>query len=231
MGAPPTCSSCKNRTVCLPRAFERPGRDAEELAYARKRVKRDDVLYRMGAPFESMYAVKSGFFESRTATADGRDQVTAFHLPGDIVGMDGIATGSYVVDVIALEDTEVCIIPCTRLDEPDVHRHVRNALSRELVRANGAMLSMGLMRAEERLAVFLLGLSQRLLALGYARDDFHLRMSRTDIGSYLGMSLETVSRILTRFRSAGLITVDQRHIRIVDMPRLQAITSPSARAA
>ena len=226
---PTHCSSCNLREVCLPcgLAGSAPAL-LEELVYTRKRVKRGESLYRVGSTFDSLYAVRSGFLKSRVVLEDGRDQVTGFHMAGEIVGMDGIGTDSHSADVIALEDSEVCVIPYGRLEEPQLQRQLHKVMSRELVRDQGVMMLLGTMRAEERLAAFLINLSQRFLARGYARDDFHLRMTRDEIGSYLGLSLETVSRLFSRFQDEELITVQQKHVCILDIPGLKAVMNREA---
>jgi len=226
---PTHCGACNLRELCLPCGLAGSAPELlEELAYTRRRVKRGETLYRAGAGFESLYAVRSGFFKSRLVLEDGRDQVTGFHMAGEIVGMDGIGTEAHTADVIALEDSEVCVIPYGRLEQPDMQRQLHKVMSRELVRDQGVMMLLGTMRAEERLAAFLLNLSQRFVARGYARDDFHLRMTREEIGSYLGLSLETVSRLFSRFQDDGLMTVQQKHIRILDIPGLKAMMSREA---
>jgi len=224
VGADPcgSCATCLVRATCLPQGLAQSPEALEGLGYGRKRVKRDELLCRMGAPVESLYAVRSGFFESRSVIEDGREQVTGFHMPGDIVGMDAIATGMHGTAVVALEDAEVCVIPLARLGQPEVQRHVQKAMTHELSRARGMLLSLGTLSAEERIAAFLVGFSRRMQALGYARDEFHLRMSREDIGSYLGMSLETACRILMRFHREGVIAVKQKRVRILDMAALAA---------
>jgi len=228
-GAANHCGVCKLRDVCLPSGLAESAPEVlEGLVYTRRRVKRGETLFRAGAGFESLYAVRSGFFKSRVILEDGRDQVTGFHMAGEVVGMDGIATENHTADVIALEDSEVCVLPYERLEEPGLLRQLHKLMSRELVRDQGVMMLLGTMRAEERLAAFLLGLSQRFLARGYSRDDFHLRMTREEIGSYLGLSLETVSRLFSRFQDDGLMTVQTKHIRILDIPGLQAMTSHDA---
>ena len=194
-----------------------------DSAFTRKRVKRDECLYRAGEVFESIYALLSGFFKSSVALEDGRNQVTGFHMAGEVVGMDGIGTERHTADLVALEDSEVCIIPYGRLEEAGLQRHLHKAMSRELVRGEGVMMLLGSMRAEERLAAFLLNLSQRFVARGFSPNEFHLRMTREEIGSYIGLSLETVSRLFSRFREDGLITVRQRHIRILDVTGLAAL--------
>ena len=202
----------------------------EEIVSTRRRVKRGDALYRAGDKFEALYAIRLGFLKSAVMSSDGREQVTSFHMSGDIVGLDGLASMVYSSDLIALEDTEVCILPFARLEElseemPTWSSHFQRLLAREIVRQNGVMLLLGSMHAEERLAAFILNLSQRFEQRGYSRSEFVLRMTRAEIGSYLGLKLETVSRVLSRFSHDGLIEVNQKHVRIFDPEGLRAIVS------
>ena len=224
---PTHCGACNLREVCLPCGLA--GSSAQELldnlVYTRKRVKRGDTLYRAGSAFEALYAVRSGFFKSRVVLPDGRDQVTGFHMAGEILGTDGIGTDTHTADLIALEDSEVCVIPYSHLEQPQLQRQLHKVMSRELVRDQGVMMLLGTMRAEERLAAFLLNLSQRFMARGYSPSEFHLRMTRDEIGSYLGLSLETVSRLFSRFQDDGLITVQQKHICILEIQGLRSLMS------
>ena len=223
---PTHCGTCNLREVCLPIGLAgSPQAELDERVYTRKRLKRGESLYRLGSTFESLFAVRSGFFKSRVVLEDGRDQVTGFHMAGEILGMDGIGTDSHTADAIALEDSEVCLIPYVQLEEYGLQRQLQRVMSRELVRDQGVMMLLGTMRAEERLAAFLLNLSQRFLARGYASREFHLRMTRDEIGSYLGLSLETVSRLFSRFHDEGLIAVQQKHVCILDIPGLKAAMS------
>src|SRR5688572_29343839 len=218
------CSVCKLRDVCLPSGLANSAPEVlEGLVYTHRRVKRGETLYRAGAGFESLYAIRAGFFKSRVVLEDGRDQVTGFHMAGEVVGMDGIGSDSHTADLIALEDSEVCVIPYARLEEPHLQRQLQKVMSRELVRDQGVMMLLGTMRAEERLAAFLLNLSQRLTARGFSAAEFHLRMTRDEIGSYLGLSLETVSRLFSNFQLAGLIAVQQKHVRIRDVGALRGV--------
>lgn len=218
------CSACNLRDICLPGGLEEDQVAAfSDTVYTRKRIKRGDTLYRNGEAFGAIYAVRTGFFKSSVVLEDGRDQVTGFHMAGEIVGMDGIGTDHHTSDVIALEDSEVCIIPYARLEEAGMQRQLHKAMSRELVRDQGVMLLLGTMRAEERLAAFLLNLSTRFVARGFSPSEFHLRMTRDEIGSYLGLSLETVSRLFSRFQDEGLIGVQQKHIVIHDIAGLKAV--------
>jgi CRP/FNR family transcriptional regulator len=218
------CATCNLRELCLPCGLQAQDMARlDEVVYTRKRVKRGETLYRSGETFESLYAVRSGFFKASVVLEDGRDQVTAFHMAGEIVGMDGIGTERHSADVIALEDSEVCVIPYGRLEESGLERQLHKVMSRELVRDQGLMMLLGTMRAEERLAAFLLNLSQRFVARGYSPNEFHLRMTRDEIGSYIGLSLETVSRLFSRFQADDLISVQQKHIRILDVEGLRAV--------
>ena len=217
------CSNCNLRELCLPCGMEVGSRMLDELVYTRRGVKRGEALYRAGDSFRSLYAIRTGFFKSRVVFEDGRDQVTGFSMAGEVLGMDGIGTDIHAVDTIALEDSEVCIIPFARLEQPDLQRQLHKVMSRELVRDQGVMMLLGTMRAEERLAAFLLNLSQRFVARGFSQFEFHLRMTREEIGSYLGLSLETVSRLFSRFQLDGFISVQQKHIRILDIAALKAV--------
>ncbi|MGE5095943.1 MAG: helix-turn-helix domain-containing protein [Betaproteobacteria bacterium] len=221
---PQGCASCKLRELCLPCGMRSAPRALlDSVVYTRKRVKRGETLYHVGSEFESIYAIRSGVFKSRVVLEDGRDQVTGFPMAGELLGMDGIATGTHAADAIALEDSDLCVIPYTRVEDAGLQRQLDKAMSRELVHDHSMMLLLGNMRGEERVAAFLLELSQRLLRRGYSPREFNLRMTRDDIGSYLGLSLETVSRLFSRFHEAGMIEVCQKHVRIVDTPALESL--------
>ena len=223
------CSTCSLRELCLPMGLsEEEVEHLDRLVSNRRQLKRGDCLYRNGDAFSSIFAVRSGFFKSRVTSDDGRDQVTGFHMPGEIIGMDGIGTERHTLDTVALEDSEVCVIPFARLEEishevKTLQRQFHKVMSRELVRDQGVMMLLGTMRAEERVSAFLINLSQRFLARGWSPSDFHLRMTREEIGSYLGLKLETVSRLFSRFQEEGLVSVQQKHIRILDVPGLKKI--------
>jgi CRP/FNR family transcriptional regulator len=230
MGALKTaCASCNLREICLPAGLSHDEIDKlDHLVYVRRKLKRGDALYRAGTAFDAIYAVRIGFFKTRVTTQDGRDQVTGFSMAGEILGMDGISHDEHTCDAIALEDSEICTIPYSHLEKlsievPSLQRHFHKVMSREIVRENGVMMLLGVMRAEERLAAFLLNLSQRLNARGYSPLEFNLRMTREEIGSYLGMKLETVSRSFSKFQAEGLIAVDQKYIRLQNIDGLREI--------
>lgn len=226
-----SCSHCNLREHCVPLGLSLKEIDRlEDLVASRKRIRRGEPLFRAGDRFESIYAIRLGFLKSSVMSSDGREQVTNFHMSGELNGLDGIANEVHSCDVIALEDTEVCVIPYERIlavsaeiDEYNIH--FQKILSREIVRQHGLMLLLGSMHAEERLAAFLLNLSQRFESRGYSRSEFVLRMTRAEIGSYLGLKLETVSRVLSRFSHDNLIVVNQKHVQIVNAEGLRAIVS------
>jgi CRP/FNR family transcriptional regulator len=154
-------------------------------------------------------------------------------MAGEIIGLDGIVNDQHTCDAVALEDAEVCVMPFNRVEEISrevisLQRHVHKIMSREIVREHGVMLLLGSMRAEERLAAFLLNLVQRLNARGFSKTELVLRMTREEIGSYLGLKLETVSRTFSKFVEDGIVEVKQRHIRIVDAEMLKDIVNPKA---
>ena len=203
----------------------------DELVAIRRPVKRGTALFHNGEKFTSLYAIRIGFFKTSVTTEDGRDQVTGFQMAGEIMGLDGIVNDQHTCDAIALEDAEVCVLPFDRIEEISrevkaLQHHVHKIMSREIVREHGVMLLLGSMRAEERLAAFLLNLVQRLEARGFSRSELVLRMTREEIGSYLGMKLETVSRTFSKFAEEGLIAVSQRNIRILDADALKRIVNP-----
>jgi len=222
MEAPVRCSSCPLRESCLPSGL--PAAEVErieQIVSTRFRVRPSDALVRVGDPFTSVYAVRSGFLKSREVAGDGREQVIAFHSAGDIVGLEGISREVHGCDTVALQESEVCAIAYDRLASlagtlPGLRNRFHKILSREIVRKHSEMLALGSMDAKERLAHFLVALSGRLGAHGAADPDFFLPMVRADIASYLGLTLETVSRTLSRLADQSLIEIDHKHVRIVD---------------
>jgi len=208
----------------------------DEIVATRRKIKRGSALFRNGETFTSLYAIRTGFFKTSIATEDGRDQVTGFQMAGEIIGLDGIVNDRHSCDAIALEDAEVCVMPYSSLEDLSrevtaLQHHVHKVMSREIVREHGVMLLLGSMRAEERLAAFLLNLVQRLHARGFSQHELILRMTREEIGSYLGLKLETVSRTFSKFAEENIIEVKQRHVRILDTDKLQGLINTQACSA
>jgi CRP/FNR family transcriptional regulator, anaerobic regulatory protein len=228
------CGNCNLRELCLP-----VGMSTDQLAQldgmvsSRRTVARGESLFRAGDPFAALYAVRTGFFKTCVTTEDGRDQVTGFQMAGELIGLDGIATERHSCDAVALEDSTVCVIPFAELEQlsrqlSDLQRQLHKVMSREIVRDHGVMLLLGSMRAEERLAAFLLNLTKRLQARGFSSSALVLRMTREEIGSYLGLKLETVSRTFSKFQDDGLLEVKQRQIRVLDAAGLGAVMNNAA---
>jgi len=214
-----TCANCNLRELCLPRGLcDADMQRVENVVYVRRRIKRGETLFNAGEQFNSIYAVRVGFFKTSVIDNDGREQVMGFFMGGELLGMDGVGSGCYNGTATALEDSEVCVMPFSLIEDMAsriraLQRNLHSVLAREIVRDHGVMMLLGSMCAEERLAAFLLNLSQECV----------LRMTREEIGSYLGLKLETVSRVFSKFQNAGLVAVQQKHIRITDIPGLRQI--------
>ena len=226
------CSNCNLRELCMPLGLsERELNRIDEVVAVRRKVKRGTSLFRNGEKFVNLFAIRTGFFKTCVSSEDGRDQVTGFQMAGEVIGLDGIVNDIHTCDAIALEDAEVCVMPFDRIEElsrevSSLQRHVHKIMSREIVREHGVMLLLGSMRAEERLAAFLLNLVQRLYARGFSQSELVLRMTREEIGSYLGLKLETVSRTFSKFVEDGIVEVKQRHVRILNTEALRDIVNP-----
>jgi CRP/FNR family transcriptional regulator, anaerobic regulatory protein len=226
------CSNCNLRELCMPMGFNLEDmQKLDEVVATRIKVKQGANLFSHGDAFTSLYAIRTGFFKTSVSSEDGREQVTGFQMAGEIVGLDGIVNDHHSCNAIALEDAEVCVMPFANVESlsrefPVLQRHVHKMMSREIVRENSILMLLGNMRAEERLAAFLLNLVQRLHARGFSQSEFVLRMSREEIGSYLGMKLETVSRTFSKFSEEGIIEVKQRYVRIIKPDALKKIFNP-----
>jgi CRP/FNR family transcriptional regulator, anaerobic regulatory protein len=231
------CSNCNLRELCLPVGLSPDEmQKLDKLVATRKRVKNGGQLFSSGDPFTTLYAIRTGYFKTCIISEDGREQVTGFQMAGEIIGLDGIVNDKHNCSAVALEDAEVCVMPFEVIEElsrefPMLQRHVHKIMSREIVRENGVMMMLGNMRAEERLAAFLLNLVKRLHARGFSQSELVLRMTREEIGSYLGMKLETVSRTFSKFSDEGIIEVKQRNVKIVNPDALKKIFNPQDEAA
>lgn len=205
----------------------------DEMIEKRRQVKQRQMLYANADPFTSLYAIRTGFFKTCVVNEDGREQVTGFQMAGEIIGLDGIVSDQHSCNAIALEDAEVCIMPFASVEDlsreiPALQRHVHRIMSREIVRENGMMMMLGNMRAEERLAAFLLNLVQRLHARGFSQSEMVLRMTREEIGSYLGLKLETISRTFSKLSDDGIIEVKQRYVKILAPDALKKLSNPQS---
>jgi CRP/FNR family transcriptional regulator len=223
------CSQCSLHELCLPVGLDTADmEEVDRLVSTRRKVHRGASLFHAGDPFSALYAVRYGFFKSFITTTDGRDQVTGFYMTGEILGMDGIGSERHTCTLMALEDSEVCVMPFARVEEMSravepLQRHFHKIMSREIVRDHGVMLLLGSMRAEQRMAAFLLNLAQRLQARGFSPTSLVLRMTREEIGTYLGLKLETVSRCFSKLHDDGVLQVRARQIRILDPGALRRL--------
>ncbi len=234
MNATATATTARSRApvkIAVPAAAKISGNVVELAAPkgSRHRVRRGETLYGVGDTFRSLYVVRVGMLKTFTTSDDGLLQVTGFQMTGDVAGMDGIDTGRHQSSVVALEDSELFIVPfaqCEQWSLESAHgqRLLMRTLGREIVRSQELMIVLGTMRAEQRLATFLLDLSERYGRLGYSRSQFLLRMTRQDIGSYLGLKLETVSRLLSRLQQEGFIQVQGRSIALLDFEAMRQLS-------
>ena len=226
-----SCANCSMHQLCLPMGLD----DGElnrldQIIGLRRRIARDERLYQMDEPFRNLYAIRFGHFKTYQVNAGGEQQITGFQMAGELLGMDAISGDRHHCDAVALEDSEVCEIPFTRLEDlfgqvPTLLRHFHRIMSLEITREQNVMLLLGNMRAEQRFAVFLTNLSSRYAARGYSPTSFQLRMSREDIGNYLGLTIESISRLLSRFKKQGWLKVDKREVTLLDPAMLKAMAA------
>ena len=224
------CSRCNLREICLPVGLTKQELEQIDgrLVAVRRKVARGERLFQAGDRFDTVFAVWTGFFKTTMASKDGREQVTGFQMAGELIGLDGIGSRVHEVDAVALEDSQVCVMPfddlqALALEVNSLLQQFHRVMSREIVRDHGVMLLLGSMHAEERLAAFLLNLTHRLRARGFSSSAIVLRMSREEIGSFLGLKLETVSRTFSKFQASGLLFVRHRQIQITDPVGLQQL--------
>jgi CRP/FNR family transcriptional regulator len=228
------CSNCNLRELCMPVDLSPADlQRIDTLVGSRRKVKRGESLYQLGAEFKSLFAIRSGVFKTSVTIEDGREQVTGFQMAGEIMGLDGIVSDRHTCDAVALENAEVCVMPFNEIEMLSrevsaLQHHVHKIMSREIVREHSVMMMLGSMRAEERLAAFLLNLTQRLHARGFSRSELVLRMTREEIGSYLGLKIETVSRTFSKFVDEGILEVKQKNLRILKPDALQQLVNAPA---
>jgi CRP/FNR family transcriptional regulator len=230
-----TCASCKVKTLCLPTELNPQELDCvEDMVAARISVKRGAVLFGHGDRFKNLYVVRTGFIKTQIALEDGRTRVLGFHMAGDTLGLDAIADETHACDAIAMEDAELCVMPYegvmrTAHQVVALQRHLHKSMSYEIVR-QGRMVMLANMPADQRIANFLLNLSERLHARGYSRSELVLRMSREEIGSVVGLKLETVSRSFSKFALDQVISVKQRFVHIQDINALRGMVDGESRS-
>jgi len=225
------CQSCSLHELCLPLGLN--GNDLEQLDEIIKRshpLKKNQILFHQGDAFQSIYAVRSGSVKTLTVSDDGSEQITGFHLPGELVGLDAISEDVHPCTSKALETTSYCEIPFSQLEKlageiPGLRHQLLKIMSKEISHDANLLMLLGKKTAEERLASLLVSLSSRLKNRGFSETEFNLSMSRNDIANYLGLAVETVSRLFTRFQENGLISVNGKFVKILSLADLKSIVS------
>ncbi|MBU1331082.1 MAG: fumarate/nitrate reduction transcriptional regulator Fnr [Gammaproteobacteria bacterium] len=223
------CKDCSLAALCLPLSLNLEDMDAlDEIVKRGRPLKKGEFLFRQGDTFDSVFAVRSGALKTFTLSDGGAEQITGFHLPSELVGLSGMDTEVYPVSAQALETTSVCEIPFERLDElsvqlPQLRRQLMRVMSREIRDDQQMMLLLSKKTADERIATFLVNLSARFRARGFSPSQFRLAMSRNEIGNYLGLAVETVSRVFTRFQQNKLLEADGKEVHILDPIELCAL--------
>ena len=224
-----SCSNSMLNSLCLPVGMS-PAEISrlESALQERIRLRKGDTLFRAGEPAQAIYAIRLGSIKTQLEDSCGQVQITGFLLPGELVGLDGFLEGVHLSNAFALEDSEVCVARIDELDNisaqiPSLRHQLRRLTSLEIKRSQHLVMALGVLRSEQRLAAFLINMSQRLSLLGYSSSEFILRMSREEIGNFLGMTLETVSRLFSRFAKEGLIKINQREVKLIDLPALREL--------
>ncbi len=230
------CNDCSLRDLCLPLGLgESDMRELDGAVRSRRKLKKGEMLYRVGDPFRALFAIRSGSTKTCQIAADGSVQITGFHLPGELLGVDAISSDKHPCDVMALENSEFCELPFDKLEIlahniPGLQHQLFRLMSREIMEEEAQLLMLGRMKAEERLAAFLVSISKRYQRLGYSPVDLRLPMSRQDLGDYLGLALETVSRLFSRFQEEALIEVQGRSVKLLSLDRLRQVIEQNSHA-
>ncbi len=228
----PLLSDCQNCSFGSWRPSAKiTSREAEqfdEIVAHRRVIKRNEYLHNVGTALDSLYVINSGFLKSSITDGNNHEQVVAFYMPGDIFGLDAIDTGRHQCATVALEDSSICEMRYFALEKlrhtiPALQQLLQKVMGAEIVRAHNIMLLLGAMRAEQRVAAFLLDLSKRFFARGYSGTQFRLPMARHEIGSYLGLTIESVSRTLSRLDATRIISINYKFIEIVSAAKLHRI--------
>ena len=224
-----SCQNCTLADLCLPHGMCRE--EVEKLDAIVQRqppLQPGQHLYRPGDKSHALFALRSGALKSYCITEDGEEQVLGFTLPGELTGMDGLSGGSYASAAVVLETSSICELPYTRLEGlcnelPGLQRQLLSVVGKEITSDQHMLMLLGKRTAEERLASFLLSLSTRYKQRGLSATEFNLPMSRQDIGNYLGLAIETVSRLFAQFQDKGILKVNRRQIIILNLDALKTL--------
>lgn len=222
----PACSTVGDTDLCLPCGLARLDDRPPGLKLHRRRLQRQEALFRQGEEFRAIYAVRAGSLKTVMHAADGTEQVAGFHWAGEILGLDAIARDRYETTAVAMEDAEVLALPYPQafgLEHGGLQALITRLLSREMVRERERLQLLSMYSAESRLAAFLVDLSRRMRGRGFSPVDFVLRATRAEIGSYLGLKLETVSRAFAGLQRKSLLQVDGKQVHLRDLPGLEHV--------
>ncbi len=224
------CSNCSLQRLCLPLGLDPEDFEKLELIVERgKPLPRNTNVYLPGERFNSIYAIRAGAVKTYNISPHGDEHVTGFYLPGEVIGLDAVCAGEHLCGAKTLETTSLCEIPFERLEDlaaavPNVSRQLLRIMSQELRSDEQLLMMIGSQGAESRLASLLLSLSERLQRRGYSAREFNLSMSRSDIGSFLGLAVETVSRLIKKLQEQGLVAIHHRRVELLDIEALKQIT-------
>ncbi|WLQ11585.1 fumarate/nitrate reduction transcriptional regulator Fnr [Hahella aquimaris] len=223
------CHECNLSKLCIPIAVGAEDIDRlEEIIRQGKMLNRGEYIFEQHTPFRSCFAVRSGAIKTFTVSEEGEEQVTGFYLPGEIIGLDSVSMEKYSCSAVALERTSVCEIPLEKFEDlasdiPSLQHHFFSLMSKEIQESRQLTMLLSKNSAEERIASLLLSLSTRFSRRRLSGTNFRLPMPRSDIGNYLGLAVETVSRVITRFQNNGIIKVQGREVQILQLEELQKI--------
>ncbi len=230
-----SCDSCSLNNVCIPNGLSESEIAELEISVDKTiKIQKKDALYRSQDEVDGIYAIKSGAIKTSISNEDGQEQVLEFHLPGDLLGFDSFNSGIHSCDAIALEDTLLCKITmddfhdlCGRL--PGIRKEMMHQVGKEIAHNQSLLLSLGQQQTDERLATFLLDMSAHFQSRGFSGQEFVVPMPRQDLSNYLGMAVETLSRIISRMTEDGLIKIDRRLVIIADMEKLKSLAHSSCK--
>jgi len=224
------CGSCSLKNLCLPYGLDQADMEHLDTIISRpKPIEKNQFLFQAGQTFRSISVVRSGSIKTFTVAPNGEQQITGFHLPGELLGFDGVRDNVHVCSAKALETTSVCKLPFDNLQDmcgkiPGLLRQLHRVMSSELIEEQQMLLQIGKMNAEQRLATFLVTYAKRLSSRGFSETEFNLCMSRTDIGNYLGLAIETISRQFSQFKTKGVVETVRKFVRILDLEELQKLS-------
>lgn len=232
-----SCNACSLNKICLPHGLsDKEVLELESCIEKTTKFKKKQVIFKSNDIISGVYAVKSGSIKTSISNADGQEQVLEFHLPGDMLGFDAFNAGKHICDAVALEDTFICKIPMEAFDSlchrfPNLRKEMRHQLGKEIEHNQRLLLALGQQQTDERFATFLLQMSEHFQSRGFSSKEFSLPMPRQDLSNYLGMAVETLSRIISRMTENGLIRIEHRMVFIVDNDKLRSLAHSSRAAA